>query len=422
MSSPVRHDTQVPVVVLDIGYSGLGIARSLGRMGIAAYGVNAQSTAAALASRYWKGTFTWDFSSAPPAESVRFLQEVSRRIGRRAVLIPTSDTTTMFVAENADALDEGFIFPRQPAALVRSLVDKQEMYRLAGSLAMATPSTVFPRSRADVDAFVEGASFPVIAKGIDPRLPGGTTKVIFHGPDDVLRHYDSVAGSATPNLVLQEYIPGDDDTVWMFNGYFDERSHCLAAFTGQKLRQYPPHVGVTSLGVCLRNDQVDQMTRRFLSRIGYRGPVDVDYRYDPRDGSYKILDVNPRIGATFRLFVDEHGLDVARIYYLDSTRQAVPSAVPREGRRWMLEEDVQSCLRYRRDGKLSLRAWAGSLRGVQEAAWFALDDPAPFLIRTWGGLRNALGMGTIRSDTRPAGPRTVRGSADRSRVHRSRVP
>lgn len=50
----------------------------------------------------------------------------------------------------------------------------------------------------------------------------------------------------------------------------------------------------------------------------------------------------------------------------------------------MLEEDVQSCLRYRRDGKLSFRAWADSLRGVQEAAWFALDDPAPFLIRTWG--------------------------------------
>ena len=61
---------------------------------------------------------------------------------------------------------------------------------------------------------------------------------------------------ADPNLMLQEYIPGGDDSIWMFNGYFDANSDCLAGFTGRKLRQTPPYTGVTSLGVCLPNDVV----------------------------------------------------------------------------------------------------------------------------------------------------------------------
>ena len=397
-------------MVLDIGYSGLGIARSLGRMGIAVYGASAMPLAAGLASRYWKGTFRWRSLESPAVPSIGFMQEVSRRIGERAVLIPTSDTTVMFVAENADALKEKFIFPGQSPGLVQSLINKRQMHQLAGSAHIATARTIFPRSRADVEGFVQQAIFPVIVKGVDPRLPGGTAKVTFRRPDDLLGYYDTVAHATDPNLAIQEYIPGGDDTVWMFDGYFDQRSTCLAAFTGRKLRQYPPYAGVTSLGICLGNEAIESMTRRFLALIGYQGPVDVDYRYDSRDGSYKILDVNPRIGATFRLFVGENGMDMARIYYLDMTGQPVPTIVPREGRKWMLEEDVQSCLRYRRDGKLSLRAWASSLRGVQETAWFALDDPAPILARCWGALRNAFRRLTTRTHAPPAGLRGVPGT------------
>ena len=39
-----------------------------------------------------------------------------------------------------------------------------------------------------------------------------------------------------PNILFQEYIPGRDEDVWMFNGYFDRDSRCLAGFTGVKLR------------------------------------------------------------------------------------------------------------------------------------------------------------------------------------------
>src|SRR5437660_1734734 len=123
--------------------------------------------------------------------------------------------------------------------------------------------------------------------------------------------------------MLQEFIPGGPETSWMFNGYFNPSSDCLIGFTGYKIRQFPPYVGATSLGIYQRNKQVNQVTREFMKAVGYQGILDIGYRYDARDGRYKVMVVNPRIGATFRLFVVENGMDVARALYFDLTGQAV---------------------------------------------------------------------------------------------------
>jgi predicted ATP-grasp superfamily ATP-dependent carboligase len=154
---------------------------------------------------------------------------------------------------------------------------------------------------------------------------------------------------------------------------------------------------MTSLGLLVRNHEVDAMTRRFLSAIGYRGIVDLGYRYDARDGRYKLLDVNPRIGATFRLFVDRNGLDVARALYRDLTGQPVEPVEPVAGRKWLVENyDVASSLRYARDRRLTARGWAGSFRGVEETAWFAKDDVVPF-VRMVGDAAVLAGRKVVRN-------------------------
>lgn len=380
-------DTSVPVVVLDVGYGGLGIARSLGRSGVPLYAVSAGPGGPALASRYWTERLRWTFTGTAPEASIRFLAEVGRKIGRRAVVMPTSDVTAVFVAEHLGVLEEWFLFPRQTPELARALVNKREMYRLAQKAGLRSATTWFHASGADLKEFLAGVEFPVFVKAIDPRLPPGPTKTLCVDPHKVLAIYEGTPDALRENLMAQEYIPGDGQGTWLFNGYFDGDGRCLAAFTGKKVRQYPAYTGVASLGVCARNETIERSAIAFLQAIGYRGPVDIDFGFDPRDGVYKILDVNPRIGASFRLFVDQADLDVARICYLDLTRQTVPTVRPREGRRWMLEDDLMSFWRYRKDGKLTFRDWAGSLIGVQETAWFAFDDPSPLMSRLRHGLQ-----------------------------------
>jgi predicted ATP-grasp superfamily ATP-dependent carboligase len=308
---------------------------------------------------------------------------VSRKIGRRAILIPTTDGTTRFVDRWRSSLRDDFIFPDQPVGLVDSLCSKKEMYRVAKQHNIPTPECFFPSSREEVEGLLGALKFPVLLKGIDgQRLWERTRKKMFivKNPDELIKTYVSAEDPACPNLMIQEYIPGGDDTIWMFNGYFDSHSENLIGFTGKKLRQCPIHTGSTSLGICVGNEVVAQSTRRFMKGLGYRGILDIGYRYDARDGLYKVLDVNPRIGATFRLFVGGNGMDVARALYLDLTGQPVDSSPAKEGRKWIVEDlDLVSSYRYYREGGLTVREWLKSLRGIDEAAYLSIHDPLPTL-------------------------------------------
>ena len=212
---------------------------------------------------------------------------------------------------------------------------------------------------------------------------------------ELLRKYDALEDPAEPNLMLQEYIPGGDDSVWMFNGYFDRKSDCVLGFTGQKLRQWPPHSGVTTLGICRHNATVADTTCRFMKAVGYQGVLDIGYRWDARDGLYKVLDVNPRIGATFRLFVADNGMDVVRALYLDLTGQPINPGRPCEGRKWMVEDiDLFSSYCFRREGGLTFKEWGASFRGVEEAAYFAADDLLPLGAMLFQDLRKCWRLAT----------------------------
>ncbi|MDR7519617.1 MAG: carboxylate--amine ligase [Armatimonadota bacterium] len=394
MARAVGSAYGAPAVVLDAGYGGLGAARSLGRLGILVYATAARPDAPALASRYWAGVYLWDFARASPRHSVDFLLALGRDLGRRAVLFPTSDTSALLVADHAEVLEERFQVSLPPARLVRALIDKRHLDRLAREHGIPTAQSLFPSSWDDIEDFLAAVSLPVIAKGIDPCTPGGTRKVICRSRAEARSFYQNLSSGERTNLMLQEFIPGADGTAWMVDGYFDNRGRCLAVYAGRKVRQSPADAGVASLGVCQRNPELEAMTVRFLHGVGYRGPVDVDYRFDARDGRYKLLDVNPRLGAAFRLFVDEGGLDIARIAYLDAVGQTVAPGAIREGRKWMLEEDFLVCARLWRAGRLGFRAWARSVRGVRETAWFAVADPMPLVGRLRWAFRRLSPAGT----------------------------
>jgi len=276
---------------------------------------------------------------------------------------------------------------------MRALCDKREMYFLARKWNVPTPETAIPRSMTEVESFIATAKFPVLLKSISSG-PAWSPMRLVHTQGELLAHYRASEDPWTSNLMLQEYIPGGDEMTWTFNGYFDRDGDCKVAFTGRKLRNYPPYFGQASLGVCVRNETVERTTIRFMQAIGYRGPLDLGYRYDARDGRYKVNDINPRVGGMFRCFVGANGMDVARALYQDMSGQPVVPSTTVPGRKWIVEDrDWVSALRYLRDGNLTLRGWRASLRGIKEVSFFAKDDPWPVagMLGTlvWGGLNRA---------------------------------
>jgi len=303
----------------------------------------------------------------------------------------------MFVANHAPTLSQWYIFPERGSELVRRLCDKREMYHLARTCDVATPETAFPTSRSEVIEFCRVAQFPVLVKPILHRVPAFHPKIkrwlmpLVNSREELLAHYDAFETPSSPNVMLQEYIPGSDEMTWTFNGYFDRNGGCRVAFTGRKLRNFPAYFGQASLAACVDNEIVRKTTIEFMTAIGYKGPLDIGYRYDARDGRYKLNDVNPRVGAMFRLFVSANGVDVVRAMYQDLTGQAVePSSNP-HGRMWIVEDvDVLSALRYWRDGRLTAAQWLRSLRGINEHTFLAWDDPLPLVAACLMDARRAL--------------------------------
>jgi D-aspartate ligase len=381
VSSP---NVTTPVVVVVGQLGGLAIMRSLGALGVPLYGVDGSADAPALRSRYCRERVILPFNESALKPYLEGLLALGRRIGRRAILIPTSDETTQFVADHADALRTHYVFQDNSPELIRSLASKREMFSLATQHGVPTPHTVFPKSVQDVERYASTGRFPVMLKGIyGNRLAARTRKkmVIVNSAAELLAEYREMEDPDDPNLMLQEYIPGGDDQVYIFNGYFNRESDCLVGFTGHKIRQFPIHVGCASLGECRWNETVASITTRFMKAVGYRGILDIGYRLDERDGQYKVLDINPRVGQAFRLFVAQNDHDVARALYLDFTGQPQPEVSRREGRRWMIEDfDLISSLHYFQEGSLKPLPWLRSFSGVEEGAWFSWKDPAPFLV------------------------------------------
>jgi D-aspartate ligase len=406
-------DVSVPVLIFKVArglmHQGqIGLIRSLGRLGVPVYSFHDAPWAPPALSRYARAGFTWPLSDAPASEIVGRLREAGERIGQRAVLIPIDDVGSLLVDEHAADLEQWFLFPHQPPGLARALANKRALQALCQHMGVATASTVCPASRSEVAEFARTATFPVVLKAADPTLlarrHGARSVVIARDAVELVEQYDRAEAAGPANLLLQEYIPGGADSIWMFNGYFNAHSDCLVGFTGQKLRQHPPHTGSTSLGICVRNETVEQITRGLMKQLGYRGVLDIGYRYDARDGRYKLLDANPRIGATFRLFVSKDDMDVARALYLDLTGQRVRASTAPNGRKWIVENhDLESGLQYVRARELGPAAWLRSLAGVREAAWFARDDPAPFAMMLAGaGIQSALRLASARWRSGPS--------------------
>jgi D-aspartate ligase len=385
-------DTKVPVVVIYRGGRGaLSVARTLGRLGVPMYLILHEGMATPVrSSRYWRRLTTWDFDSTPE-ETLEFLLAYGRELeiehGARPVVLTLADWVAIFIEQHADVLAERFVFPRGPQPSVRALADKAEMGALATAHGIPTPATLFPQSRDEAEAFAETAAYPVVMKAADPwgaYVPG---KKIVRGRDELMTKFDDDARRGHPNILLQEYIPGGADSVWMCNAYFTSDSRCRAIFTGKKLRQVSA-TGEASLAICRPNATVEQQTRSFMQAVGYAGCVGIGWRYDARDGLYKLLDVNPRVSGVFRLFRSTNGLDVVRVCYLDLTGQDVPESPASDGRKWLLEDDVVAVFTALREGNLSVRQWLRSLRGVEELHWFARDDPRPLLSWFLGGIRS----------------------------------
>lgn len=384
----VVADTHVPALLLKVGRyplhsGGVAVVRTLGRLGVPVYAITEDRFTPSALSRYCAGSFTWRATGhEEPGYLAGQLRDIGERLGRRSVVIPVDDEAAVLVAEHADELSKHFIFPPIEPGLPRALASKQELYELCCQHDIPAPASIRPASGAELAEFAATAAFPVVVKNAEPwtrrRAPVVSHTTVMRTAKELIAAVPSGNGRS-PGVIVQEYIPRDRAQDWIVHLYCDARSDCKPFFTGVKLRSWPPHNGATACAYTMANPELAQIAERFCKAIGFRGIADLDWRLDLRDGKYKLVDFNPRVGNQFRLFETEQGIDVVRALHLDLTGRAVPAGAAPDGRRIVVEHiDVLARLAYRGGGGYPAAPPPPPAAGT-ELAWLAKDDPIPFL-------------------------------------------
>jgi predicted ATP-grasp superfamily ATP-dependent carboligase len=273
------------------------------------------------------------------------------------------------------------------------------------------PASARPASRAELLERAAAIGFPVVLKNdaaferLERPAVHGTTVVA----DAAALERLADGWTQMPSVVVQELLPYDRAEDWIVHVHFGGDDGSPLAFTGVKLRSLPPYAGVTAVSLAVENEPLRELAVGFCRAIGFRGIADMDWRLDLRDGLYKLLDFNPRVGAQFRMFDTVDGVDVVRALHLDLTGRPLPIGRQINERRFVV-------------GNLALPAWFGYRRahttveryehrraGGRERAWIAADDPLPGLVCAVRSLRPLAGL-VVRPDFR----RGMAGASDAS--------
>ena len=244
----------------------------------------------------------------------------------------------MFLAEHADVLAPWFILPEVPPTLPRRLASKRGLHELCDGLGVPVPRAVFPTTLAAVAAFADELQFPIVAKNVEPYGRLEHPVVEFSTVVWTREHLLQLVETWPDALVmLQEYIPRETAEDWIYHAYLNRTADAVVGFTGVKYRSWPPTAGVTTYARIVPNPALAELSADLCKRIGFRGIVDLDWRYDRRDQQYKLLDFNPRVGAQFRLFETTADIDVVRAMHLDLTGRPIPAGPQVTGRGFSVE-------------------------------------------------------------------------------------
>lgn len=227
------------------------------------------------------------------------------------ILIGTSDELVRLIIENKGKLDGKYVHNYPGLEILNKIAVKDVFYKTFENSKLNIPKTyIYPcNSEEQLDEEkVEALKFPLIVK------PGNNIDYHNHKFEGMYKVYkihtmgelkDVVnkikASGYTSNLIIQEFIPGDDCALFDVVVYCSkDRKVQLMTFAQIGLQERNPG-GIGNCTMLINgfnehgyDEEIVKPLKEFMEEIGYQGFAEFDLKYDNRDGSYKVLEINPR--------------------------------------------------------------------------------------------------------------------------------
>ena len=180
--------------------------------------------------------------------------------------------------------------------------------------------------------------------------------------------------------MVQDLIPGGGEQQFAYCAFFKD-GRAMASMVVRRRRQHPPEFGRASTFVeAIELPILETLSERFLRAVNYYGLVELEYKLDPRDGQYKLLDVNGRTWG-YHTLGSGAGVDFPHLLFADQMGEAIEPRRGRAGVSWIrLVTDLPTGLVEVLGRRLDLRQYLRSLRDFQVEAVFNREDPLPGLV------------------------------------------
>lgn len=386
-------------LVLRASRNSLSAIRSLGRAGfevaVAAY---PNEDVATCRSRYVSRYVPLDKLDE---HAVDTLLALPRSPGHKPFLFATGDEDALLLARHQERLAEGYRFVTPTFPVLEAIVDKACLYTTAREHGIPHPRFYVVRQSADIEAAVAAVGTPCYVK---PAL-GHEWRRVRRGKLEIARDAvelrrilaDFVALGQT--AIPIEIIPGTDSDLYALCAYVGRDGQPVGWRTKRKIRQYPLGIGDGSIQDITEQPEVVALGLRLLAITGHRGAATIEFRRDVRDGRFVLMEINVRTVSGQQL-VTSSGLDVPLLAFHDATGRPLPEIPPARPVRWLfLGLDFRAFRELRRQGEITTWQWIRSLARCRSFAYFAWDDPLPFLLRWWTWMVRYL-QGRFRPDPR----------------------
>jgi D-aspartate ligase len=373
-----KRQRSVGAVVIGGDHPGLAIARSLGRHNVPVYILDDQHPISSYSRYTTRVVRVKDLLN--PQKTVESVLETGHQFGLRDwVLFPTRDETVMAFSRYRDRLADFFRVTTPEWETVRHAWDKYNTYRLAEQLGIPVPRTwnlkgveelpsLYPRLPLAIKpAIKENFFYATGAKAWRAETPGQLRDL-----------FEAAAQQIKPSeILIQEIIPGDGDRQLSYCVFF--RNGCAhSSLIAKRLRQHPREFGRAATYVeTVDQPEIEELAQRFLRAIDFYGLAEIEFKQDPRDGLYKLLDVNARVWG-FHSLGQAAGVDFPYLLYADQLGYPTEPCKARTGVGWLrLLTDAPTSVSDMLTGNLSLGSYLQSIRRTKTESVFSWEDPFP---------------------------------------------
>ncbi len=381
-----KTNKMTAAVILTSHTIGLGVIRSLGKMGVPIMVFYYEPSDFGYLSKY-----VYKKIRAPHPEKFeqQFIELLVSHAPRteRLLLIPVDDATVLTVSKHKERLENYYQVACTEYKIASKFLNKEHTYKLAEKIGVPIPKTCFPENFAELEQCAQSVEYPCLVKPnqSQPFVEIFKEKMFIVNNQEQLIAAFKKAAQASFSVMIQELIPGDDALCYNYNSYFWNGAP-LVEFTAEKVRLSNSGFGVpTVVQSCPNQNKLRESARTFLNALGYYGYSCTEFKKDIRDGVYKLMEVNGRFNRSGLLSL-KCGLNFPWILYNHLVNGVLPDADNKYQAKifWIDEfKDMSVIVNFLLKNHFSLIRFFQPYLRKKIFAVFDLSDPLPFIKRVF---------------------------------------